>query len=82
MTPSVVNTAWAPRYVRVAGDDITLKMPVGTIITDAETGEVLFELLTPGEVITIAKGGDGGFGNMRFKSAITGAPAKNARLAR
>ncbi len=53
-----------------AGDDITLKMPVGTIITDAETGEVLYELLTAGEVITIAKGGDGGFGNMRFKSAI------------
>ncbi len=57
-----------------AGDDITLKMPVGTVITDAETGEVLYELLTPGEVITIAKGGDGGFGNMRFKSAINRAP--------
>jgi GTP-binding protein len=57
-----------------AGEDITLKMPVGTIITDSETGEVLFELLTHGEVITIAKGGDGGFGNMRFKSAINRAP--------
>ena len=57
-----------------AGDDITLKMPVGTVISDAETGQVLFELLTPGEVITIAKGGDGGFGNMRFKSAINRAP--------
>lgn len=57
-----------------AGDDIILKMPVGTIITDAETGDVLYELLTPGEVITIAKGGDGGFGNMRFKSAINRAP--------
>jgi GTP-binding protein len=57
-----------------AGDDITLKMPVGTIITDAETGEVLFELLVPGDVITIAKGGDGGFGNLRFKSAINRAP--------
>ena len=57
-----------------AGADITLKMPVGTIITDAETGEVLFELLNPGEVITIAKGGDGGFGNLRFKSAINRAP--------
>ncbi|MDH5205144.1 MAG: GTPase ObgE, partial [Hylemonella sp.] len=44
------------------------------IITDAETGEVLYELLTPGEVITIAKGGDGGFGNLRFKSAINRAP--------
>ena len=57
-----------------AGDDITLKMPVGTIISDSETGEILYELLTPGEVITIAKGGDGGFGNMRFKSAINRAP--------
>jgi GTP-binding protein len=57
-----------------AGGDITLKMPVGTLICDAETGEVLYELLTPGEVITIAKGGDGGFGNLRFKSAINRAP--------
>ena len=57
-----------------AGDDITLNMPVGTIISDADTGEVLFELLEPGQVITIAKGGDGGFGNLRFKSAINRAP--------
>jgi GTPase len=56
------------------GHDITLKMPVGTIITDAETGEVLYELLQPGEKIMIAKGGDGGFGNMRFKSSINRAP--------
>jgi GTP-binding protein len=57
-----------------AGDDIILKMPVGTIITDSETGEALFELLEDGETITIAKGGDGGFGNLRFKSAINRAP--------
>jgi GTP-binding protein len=57
-----------------AGDDITLKMPVGTIISDAESGEVLYELLQAGERIMIAKGGDGGFGNMRFKSAINRAP--------
>jgi len=57
-----------------AGDDIVLKMPVGTIIADAETGEVLHELLTPGEPIMVAKGGDGGFGNMRFKSSINRAP--------
>ena len=57
-----------------AGDDITLKMPVGTIISDAETGQVLLELLNPGEVVVLAKGGDGGFGNMRFKSAINRAP--------
>ena len=57
-----------------AGDDITLKMPVGTLLIDAETNDVLYELLNPGEVIMIAKGGDGGFGNMRFKSAINRAP--------
>jgi len=57
-----------------AGDDIVLKMPVGTLIIDAETDQVLYELLVPGEQIMIAKGGDGGFGNMRFKSAINRAP--------
>ena len=57
-----------------AGDDITLRMPLGTIISDAETGEVLHELLVPNELVMIAKGGDGGFGNMRFKSAINRAP--------
>jgi len=58
----------------VKGDDIVLKMPVGTIISDAETGEVLFELLQPGEQVTIAKGGDGGFGNMHYKSSTNRAP--------
>jgi GTP-binding protein len=58
----------------VKGDDIVLKMPVGTIIADAETGEVLHELLQPGEQITIAKGGDGGFGNMHYKSSTNRAP--------
>ena len=57
-----------------AGEDITLKMPVGTIISDAETGEVLHELLVPGEVIMVCKGGEGGYGNMRFKSSINRAP--------
>ena len=57
-----------------AGDDITLKMPVGTLICDAETGEVLYELLEPGEKLMIAKGGEGGYGNLRFKSAINRAP--------
>lgn len=58
----------------IKGDDIVLKMPVGTIIADAETGEVLHELLQPGEQITIAKGGDGGFGNMHYKSSTNRAP--------
>ena len=43
-------------------------MPVGTIITDVETGEVIAELLEPGERVLLAKGGDGGFGNLHFKT--------------
>ncbi len=58
----------------VKGDDIVLKLPVGTIVSDAETGEVLFELLHAGEQILLAKGGDGGFGNMHYKSSTNRAP--------
>ena len=65
-----------------AGDDITLKMPVGTLIIDVETGQVLYEMLIPGELVTIAKGGDGGFGNMRFKSAINRAPRQKRKSLR
>ena len=57
-----------------AGADLILKMPVGTIISDADTGQPLYELLAHGEKVMIAKGGDGGFGNLRFKSAINRAP--------
>lgn len=56
------------------GEDVILKMPLGTILSDAETGEVLYELLVPGEQVLIAKGGDGGFGNLRFKSSTNRAP--------
>jgi len=57
-----------------AADDIVLRMPVGTIISDAETGAVITELLEPGEKFMLAKGGDGGFGNLHFKSSTNRAP--------
>ena len=57
-----------------AGDDIVLRMPVGTIISDADTGERLFELLEPDAPVLLAKGGDGGFGNLHFKSSTNRAP--------
>lgn len=57
-----------------AADDIMLRMPVGTIVRDAETGEMLTELLVPGEKVLLAKGGDGGFGNLHFKSSTNRAP--------
>lgn len=57
-----------------AAQDIVLRMPMGTIITDAETGETLAELLVPDEKVRIVKGGDGGFGNLHFKSSTNRAP--------
>jgi GTPase len=57
-----------------AGDDITLRMPVGTIITNDETGEVMLELLNPDDRVMLAKGGDGGFGNLHFKTSTNRAP--------
>ena len=57
-----------------AADDIVLGMPVGTIVRDFESGEVLAELLDPDVRVLLAKGGDGGFGNMHFKSSTNRAP--------
>src|SRR5438132_6029267 len=47
-----------------AADDIVLRMPMGTIITDLDSGQVIAELLVPDEKVMLAKGGDGGFGNL------------------
>jgi GTP-binding protein len=57
-----------------AADDIVLRMPVGTILTDADSGQTVAELLTPGERVLICKGGDGGFGNLHFKSSTNRTP--------
>ena len=57
-----------------AGQDIVLRLPVGTIVSDAASGEVLAELLAPGQQVLLAKGGDGGFGNLHFKSSTNRAP--------
>jgi GTP-binding protein len=57
-----------------ASDDIVLRMPVGTIVRDFETEEVLAELLDPDVKVMLAKGGDGGFGNLHFKSSTNRAP--------
>jgi GTP-binding protein len=57
-----------------AGPDIILRMPVGTILRDAETQEVVAELLVPDEKVLICKGGDGGFGNLHYKTSTNRAP--------
>jgi GTP-binding protein len=54
--------------------DIELKMPVGTMVFDAETNDLLFDLSVHGERVLLAKGGDGGLGNLHFKSSTNRAP--------
>ena len=54
--------------------DIELKMPVGTMVFDAETDDLLFDLSVHGERVLLAKGGDGGLGNLHFKSSTNRAP--------
>jgi GTP-binding protein len=57
-----------------AAEDIVLRMPVGTIVSDAETGAQLVELLEHGVPVLLAKGGDGGFGNLHFKTSTNRSP--------
>ena len=57
-----------------AGADIELRVPVGTIISDAESGELLVEMLEHGQRSLIVQGGDGGFGNLHFKSSTNRSP--------
>ena len=56
------------------GDDIVLRMPVGTVVTDLNTGEVLADLDVHDKKILLAKGGKGGLGNTHFKSSTNRAP--------
>lgn len=57
-------------------DDIYLKVPVGTTIVDTDLDVVIGDLTEVGQVVLVAKGGDGGFGNTRFKTSTNQAPRK------
>ncbi len=56
------------------GDDITLRFPVGTVITELDTGELVADLDEDGKKVLIARGGRGGLGNIHFKSSVNRAP--------
>jgi GTP-binding protein len=70
------NGRGADQYGRGA-DDIVLRMPVGTVITDADTGEFVADLASDGEQALIARGGKGGLGNIHFKSSTNRAPRQS-----
>ena len=56
------------------GEDLILKVPVGTVISDKATGESYADLSQHGDRALLAKGGKGGLGNIHFKSSINRAP--------
>lgn len=58
------------------GEDCYVPVPLGTLISDADTGEIIGELTKTGEALLVAKGGFHGLGNTRFKSSINRAPQK------
>lgn len=57
-------------------DDIVLRVPVGTVITRAEEGDVVADLSEDGQRAMLARGGRGGLGNVNFKSSTNRAPRK------
>jgi GTP-binding protein len=60
-------------------DDIVLRFPVGTVVSDAESGETVADLAHDGARALLAKGGKGGLGNLHFKSSTNRAPRQFTR---
>jgi len=58
------------------GDDLEVKIPVGTVVYDHATGVVLHDFVEPNEQVLIAKGGHGGHGNAHFVSSTNRAPQR------
>lgn len=86
---TLVDFRYQPRYAArsgesgagrnctgAAGDDIEVKVPVGTTVIDEDTLEVLGDLLEVGDRLKVAQGGQRGLGNTRFKSSTNRAPRK------
>jgi GTP-binding protein len=59
-----------------SGDDIVLKVPVGTEILDEDEETVIADLTTVGQRVLLAKGGNGGWGNLQFKSSTNRSPSR------
>src|ERR1700691_24898 len=60
-----------------AGESVTLKVPIGTLLYDDQTGELIHDFAHPDETIVIAKGGRGGRGNQHFATSTHQAPREH-----
>lgn len=58
------------------GEDVVLKVPVGTTIVDTDSGDIIGDLVEDGQRVMVASGGEGGLGNTHFKSSTNRAPRK------
>lgn len=67
------NGRGAQRYGK-GGEDLMIRVPVGTVFADAETGVQVADLAADGETVCLARGGRGGLGNLHFKSSVNRAP--------
>lgn len=60
----------------ISGEDLILKVPVGTQILADDKETLLADLTTPGQIVRLARGGDGGYGNQHFKTSVNQAPRR------
>ncbi len=60
-----------------AGDDLTITVPVGTVVTNIATDETIGDLTRHGQRLLVAQGGKGGLGNMHFKSSVNRSPRQS-----
>jgi GTPase len=59
------------------GEDLVVRVPVGTVFTDINSGEVVADMTEDGQTVCLAKGGRGGLGNLHFKSSTNRAPRQH-----